>query len=1080
MRQLVAKAAVDSRGFEGGVHMATTEQRPASKPAEELITGLIRVSQEPAGSGFRVRVLAAEAGEGGPIATTFTHANGAFTVLLPRRPPAKRGAKAEALRVVIEVQDRTGRTVAKLGPVELGGLEDAVVLDADPNSSRSPIPIGPAPVEDLSKGLGPLWAEETAILSRQGIRRGEQLVDADLSALADQAGIDVRRLGALRLHAEMSHAPDFDPETAEAFASIGITSREDLAGRSPAPLMRAIVETLGADVDTRRRFSRSKVYGLVGFAKGIDPEPFSTPIPVKKVIEDTKVLTDAVLRVAPAVSIITVAGLLNAFNRFQAVADARALMDAAGVGDLSSLGTFRIKGRRVIHPGTYVASPKFVFAAPTFQSDLLAAVLAKGGSFKHLSAAKLLDDAIHLVPNPVTDAVIIGSVVEFVEDGKLVIGSDVTSLTIITEEILYSVVNEIAYEGRDRSPQPRAPMSPAQAATGNPRNDRNVYSPGSGNTGRDGGTGSPGNGGAAGFGGDSLGPAPDVTIYVQRTPQGLPDLRLGGRRGGSGQAGQHGGAGSDGARGRGASSGACYCHREPGHGGRGGIGGPGGNGGIGGTGGTGSTLKICTLPENIAPLATGRPYFIDLAGGPGGNGGSSGRGGPAGRGGSPGDDSWPWCEEEPSRVGSDGATGMDGSVGPNGAPGVDGQFTLQPITLSDWNAVFNQPWIVRLEPWAGPAGSVVHVVARNLTADTAVVLGGVSIAPTALDVAAGTLDFTVPSEVPGGLRTVMLRLGGVAGAVYSNTVNFRVLPVLGSLSPTVGVPGTPLQLTGSGFTAGSEIRFGSHTLPATFDGATQLSLTLPDHENIVEPSGPVTVALVNPDAQVSNSLSFALTLDVVVRVKGWRVFPDIWVGGGGLFGGPGPLRDDDDVRDVLMETNKPADTWTPHHVVLQVDPNVGIAVVPADWASSWPRDDVTFDENQAVLMETDSTGAFRHFEPGAVNIYFVDDIDDWTTHAYTYRGSETRRQTFVIYEDTPLLSDWEEAHVAAHELGHVFGLPHVCGDESDVTFGRACTQGNDKDFLMYPSTNFWTDEGNTLTAEEARIARRVARLWHGL
>jgi hypothetical protein len=1030
------------------------------------------------GSGFRVRVFAAEARDEALIGTTFTHGNGTFRVALPRRPARGRGAE-KPQRIVLEVSDRTGQVVAEVDPLSTDASAEPIVVEVD-RAARAPTATGPAVVGDLVGELGAAWPEEVAALAQQGIREGAQLVSADLDETASAAGIDRMRLSALRLHAEMPHAAGFDGETALALAATGITSRARLAGSAPVPLMRAIVDALGPNVATRRKFSPSKVYGWVGFAKGIDPAPYASTLPIRRILESANTVTTAVQRIAPDVSIFAVAGLLNPFNRFQAVAEARAIMYAAGVGDLSALGTFRVAGRRVIRPGTYVAWPKPWFARPDFAADLVATIRASGSGFKHVKAVNLLDDALHLVPNPVTDAVIIGSLVEFVEGGRLAIGRDVTSLTIITEEILYSVVNEITYEDKERSPEPRAPMSPPQAATGNPRNDRNVYAPGSGNSGRDGGTGSDGANGSAGFDGNALGAAPTVTIYVQRTPQGLPDLRLGGRRGGSGGPAQHGGAGSDGARGREACSGACYCHRGPGHGGVGGNGGRGGNGGSGGAGGTASALRICTLPENIAPLATGRPYFIDLAGGPGGNGGSAGRGGDPGRGGSPGDDSWPWCEEEPSRVGRDGARGPDGSVGPNGRRGNDGQFTIQPITLSDWNAVFNQPWIVRLEPWSGATGSTVHIVARNLTTDTTVILDSNPISPSAIDITGGTLDFVIPAGLDGGPRSVMLRVGGVAGPLFSNTVSFRVLPVLTALTPSDGVPGTPLRLTGSGFTSGSQVRIGGTTLPAQFNNPSRLSLTLPDHENIGLLAGPIVVEVVNPDSSVSNALTFALTLDIVVRVKAWRVFPDIWVGGGGGFGGPGPDRDDDDVRDVLIDSDNPADTWTPHRVVLQVDPNVGIAAVPADWAESWPREGVTFDENEAVIRETDASGAFKHFDPNAVNFYFVDDIDDWTTHAYTYHGDESRRQTFVIYEDTPLLSDWEEAHVAAHELGHVFGLRHVCGDEGGETFARSCSQDNDKDFLMYPSTNLWTDEGNTLTTEEARIARRVARLWHGL
>ncbi|HVM29944.1 MAG TPA: DUF4332 domain-containing protein [Candidatus Limnocylindrales bacterium] len=975
----------------------------------------------------------------------------------------------------LEVTNQLGVIVGTSRALDAGSWVHPLVIDVDDDPAAKR-PVGPKTASDLAD-LGDDWPREVAALRSRKVD-ADQLATSPLGALARRVGLPQERLAALRLHSQMLHAAGFGRHTAEALASIGIASREDLAGASPPELMEVISRTFPSERKSRR-FSPSTVYGWVGYAKGIDPTPFATRMPLRSILTNSRVITDAVTRIAPEAAVIEVRGLLNPFNRFLAVAEARALMDAAGVGDLSSLGTFHVRGRRVIHPGYYVAWPQPELLLPNFSTPIVASLIKVGGGFQKLASVRALDDALHLVPNPVTDAVIIGSLVDFAESGRLVIGKEVSSLTIITEEILYSQVNEITCEDRERAPAARAAMVPNRAATGSPANDRNVYSPGSGNRGRDGGTGSNGVTGAAGFDGDVLGAAPAVTIYVQRTPQGLPDLRLGGRRGGAGQPGQHGGHGSDGARGREACSGACYCHRRPGHGGNGGDGGTGGTGGSGGAGGSASALKICTLAENIPALATGRPFFIDIAGGGGGNGGSGGTAGEGGRGGAAGDDSWPWCEEEPSRVGRDGARGSDGRAGPDGRRGNDGQFTLQPITLSDWNAVFNQPWIVRLEPWTGAAGTRVRVVARNITSDTRVVLDGSVIVPSTLDVSRGWLEFVVPLTTSGGQRQVQLRVPGVNGPLFSNTVTFRVLPTLTSLSPAAGVPGVTIVLRGSGFVAGAQVRFAGLTMPAQFTSPSQLSVTLPDHENITLGEGVHSVEVVNPDGHVSGSLTFALTLTVRVRVKAWRVFPDLWIGGGGLFGGPGPGRDDDDVRQMLIDSPNPIEVWLPHQIALDIDPAVGVAVVPADWAESWPIDGVTFDENQAVIRALDSDGNFRHFDPGAVNFYFVDDIDDWTTHAYTYLGSETRRQGFVIYEDTPLLSAWEEAHVAAHELGHVFGLPHVCGDESDVTFGRTCNQANDKDFLMYPSTNLFTDEGNTLTVAEAAIARRVARLWHG-
>ena len=233
----------------------------------------------------------------------------------------------------------------------------------------------------------------------------------------------------------------------------------------------------------------------------------------------------------------------------QTIAEMRAILTSAGIYDLSALGPFMVRGPQVIRPGYHFSMP-FRRISALSDASLAHAIVAQGGAFSKVTATHVTDYGIHIVPNPVTDAVILGSLVQFVENGQLVIGKNVTSLIIVTDQVDRDVINRISYEDAGRAPPAPAPF-PSRAAPGGSlptANDPTAYTPdGTSDNGRDGMNGGNGMSGASGFTGEA---APSLKLYVKTTPNGLPDIDLTGHPGGRGQDGQDGGTGEDGAKGR--------------------------------------------------------------------------------------------------------------------------------------------------------------------------------------------------------------------------------------------------------------------------------------------------------------------------------------------------------------------------------------------------------------------------------------------------------------------------------------------------------------------------------------------------
>lgn len=83
-------------------------------------------------------------------------------------------------------------------------------------------------------------------------------------------------------------------------------------------------------------------------------------------------------------------------------------------------------------------------------------------------------------------------------------------------------------------------------------------------------------------------------------------------------------------------------------------------------------------------------------------------------------------------------------------------------------------------------------------------------------------------------------------------------PVIASVSPVLGAPGTAIALSGSGFIAG--VRMGCPSfVPTVLVDSGHLTAVIPQMEGVPGGSQLVSVFAVNPDGSVSNSVTFTVT-----------------------------------------------------------------------------------------------------------------------------------------------------------------------------------------------------------------------------
>jgi uncharacterized repeat protein (TIGR01451 family) len=202
-------------------------------------------------------------------------------------------------------------------------------------------------------------------------------------------------------------------------------------------------------------------------------------------------------------------------------------------------------------------------------------------------------------------------------------------------------------------------------------------------------------------------------------------------------------------------------------------------------------------------------------------------------------------------------TGQNGiqihSTVPNGATtgpifmtNAFGSFT----TSSNFSVPGSAPYITEFSPGRGPRGARVTIIGENFTSGAIVKFNGAT-DPTATATALTLIQATVPTNATTGPITVTTSAG-----TSTNANIFYVPPRLASFTPTNGVVGSSVVVTGANFFAIAEVLFNTAASTFTVTASNRLTAVVPTNAT----TGPLTIS--TPGG-------------VVISTNNFRVMPNI-------------------------------------------------------------------------------------------------------------------------------------------------------------------------------------------------------------
>ncbi|WP_210518480.1 IPT/TIG domain-containing protein [Hymenobacter terricola] len=138
--------------------------------------------------------------------------------------------------------------------------------------------------------------------------------------------------------------------------------------------------------------------------------------------------------------------------------------------------------------------------------------------------------------------------------------------------------------------------------------------------------------------------------------------------------------------------------------------------------------------------------------------------------------------------------------------------------------VGSPPTITSFTPTTGPIGNTVVITGTNFTAATQVAFNGTGALAFSIN-SATQITVTVPVGATTGPIAVTTPLG-----TGTSATDFTVppVPIITSFTPTSGLPGTVVVLTGNYFTGATQVTFNGTVAPGfVVNSATQITVTVP-------------------------------------------------------------------------------------------------------------------------------------------------------------------------------------------------------------------------------------------------------------